>query len=267
MIRFVRTKGPQDRMFGLGTAAAAMLLCVAVWIGGTSPAAARGGIIIIGGNALGGIIAGGLRWEQQQDRNNAQRTFGPRSGSKTRSVSRSGTHKSRVKKTRTEVARKSTRPRREESGNKAANTPPAAETEQHRSTTSPADASIPTAPDPEPSAAAASTQASPALALHPQPSPILSPATVPAEESADPANTASSSISTPAEITSAQEHLKFIGYDIPQASGSLDLKTTIAIIQFQDSICAPTTGLLTREQLGMLFQKAVARLQDQPPPR
>jgi hypothetical protein len=78
---------------------------------------------------------------------------------------------------------------------------------------------------------------------------------------------AASSISTPAEITSAQEHLKFMGYDIPQASGALDLETTIAIIEFQESIGAPTTGLLTREQLGMLFQKAAAPLQAQTPHR
>ena len=89
----------------------------------------------------------------------------------------------------------------------------------------------------------------------------------PAGTSPDLARMAASSISTPAEITSAQEHLKFMGYDIPQPSGALDLKTTIAIIQFQDSIGAPTTGLLTREQLGMLFQKAAAPLQAQPPHR
>jgi hypothetical protein len=95
----------------------------------------------------------------------------------------------------------------------------------------------------------------------------VSPATAPAETPTDPARAASSSISTPAEITSAQEHLKFMGYDVPQASGTLDLKTTIAIIQFQDSIGAPTTGLLTREQLGMLFQEATTGLQSQQPHR
>jgi N-acetyl-anhydromuramyl-L-alanine amidase AmpD len=52
-------------------------------------------------------------------------------------------------------------------------------------------------------------------------------------------------ISTPAEITSAQEHLRYMGYDVPQATGTLDLKTKIAIMQFQESIGAQTTGVLT----------------------
>jgi hypothetical protein len=54
-----------------------------------------------------------------------------------------------------------------------------------------------------------------------------------------------------------------MGYDVPRASGSMDLKTKVAIMQFQDSIGAPTTGVLTREQLQMLFLKAAARLQAQ----
>jgi hypothetical protein len=267
MIRFVRMKGPEGCMFGLGTGAAAMLLCFAFLVGGASPAAAQGGIILIDGYGLARIIAGELRWKRQPERNYTPRTSRSRSASKTRAASRSGTHKSHVKKTRTEVARKSTKPSREESGNKADNTAPAADTEQHRSATPPTNASSPTARDPKPSATVPSTQAGAALAPPPQPSPLMSPATAPAETPADAASAASSSISTPAEITSAQEHLKFMGYDVPQASGALDLKTTIAIIQFQDSIGAPTTGLLTREQLGTLFQEAAAGLQAQQPHR
>ena len=265
MIRFVRMKSPHGCMFSLGTGAAAMLLCVALWIGGASPAAARGGIIIDGG-ALGGIIVGGLRWGWQPERDYTPRTAMPRPGSRTRSTSRGGTRKAHVKKATTQVARKPAKPRGEESANKADYNAPAADTEQHPNATSPADASNPAAPDAQPSAAS-STQAGAALAPPPQPSPLTSPATARGETPADPASAASSSISTPAEITSAQEHLKFMGYDVPQASGALDLKTTIAIIQFQDSIGAPTTGLLTREQLGTLFQETAAGLRAQQPNR
>jgi Putative peptidoglycan binding domain len=63
-------------------------------------------------------------------------------------------------------------------------------------------------------------------------------------------------ISTPGQIKSAQEHLKFLGYEVPEATGSIDLKTKIAIMQFQESIGAPLTGSLTVEQLHALFVTA-----------
>lgn len=62
-------------------------------------------------------------------------------------------------------------------------------------------------------------------------------------------------ISSSDEIKAAQQHLKFMGYDIPQETGALDAKTKSAVMQFQDSIGAPVTGDLTTEQLQMLFMK------------
>jgi hypothetical protein len=73
------------------------------------------------------------------------------------------------------------------------------------------------------------------------------------------AATAGTVISTPSEITSAQQHLQYIGYDITAATGVLDLKTKIAIMQFQESLGAPTTGVLTVEQLQALFLQAAER--------
>jgi peptidoglycan hydrolase-like protein with peptidoglycan-binding domain len=70
-------------------------------------------------------------------------------------------------------------------------------------------------------------------------------------------------ISTPDEIMSAQQHLKFMGYDVPQANGILDLKTKIAVMQFQESAGKPTTGQLTYEELQMLFQKVAAQAKPQ----
>lgn len=66
-------------------------------------------------------------------------------------------------------------------------------------------------------------------------------------------------IATPQEIKSAQQHLQFLGYDIPDASGVLDIKTKVAILQFQDSIGAKTSGELTHEQLQLLFVKVAAQ--------
>src|SRR5262245_37015512 len=66
-------------------------------------------------------------------------------------------------------------------------------------------------------------------------------------------------ISAPAEVTSAQEHLRYLGYDVPAATGAVDLKTKFAIMQFQESIGAPSTGALTVEQLQALFVKAAER--------
>ena len=46
-----------------------------------------------------------------------------------------------------------------------------------------------------------------------------------------------------------------MGYDVPALSGSLDLKTKVAMMQFQDSIGEPSTGVLTTNQLQTLFVK------------
>lgn len=70
---------------------------------------------------------------------------------------------------------------------------------------------------------------------------------------------ASVKISTPAEITSAQEHLRYLGYDIPSTSGSVDLATKIAIMKYQDSLKAEPTGELTVEQLQQLYKLAAER--------
>jgi hypothetical protein len=62
-------------------------------------------------------------------------------------------------------------------------------------------------------------------------------------------------ISSPDEIKAAQQHLRFMGYDITQENGVVDAKTKSAVMQFQDSIGAPVTGDLTVDQLQMLFVK------------
>lgn len=66
-------------------------------------------------------------------------------------------------------------------------------------------------------------------------------------------------ISTAAEISTAQEHLRYLGYEIDAATGVVDLKTKIAIMKYQDSIGAPTTGELTAGQLQRLFKMAAER--------
>ena len=74
-----------------------------------------------------------------------------------------------------------------------------------------------------------------------------------------PATGNTTKISTSAEITAAQQHLKYLGYDIPAETGAVDLKTKIAIMQYQESLHAPTTGELTVEQLQGLFKKAAEK--------
>lgn len=69
----------------------------------------------------------------------------------------------------------------------------------------------------------------------------------------------SSLVSTPDEIKAAQQHLKFMGYDIVQENGTVDPKTKSAVMQFQDSIGAPVTGDLTVEQLQTLFKKVAGK--------
>ena len=66
-------------------------------------------------------------------------------------------------------------------------------------------------------------------------------------------------ISTPAEIKAAQDHLRYLGYDLPVNNGTSDLNTKIAIMKYQDSIGAPSTGFLTVEQLQTLFMKAAEK--------
>ncbi len=63
-------------------------------------------------------------------------------------------------------------------------------------------------------------------------------------------------ISTREEVTSAQEHLRYLGYDVPAMTGVIDLNTKIAIMKFQDSIGAPPTGGLTVDQLQKLYARA-----------
>lgn len=62
-------------------------------------------------------------------------------------------------------------------------------------------------------------------------------------------------ISSKSEIKAAQEHLKYMGYDVPEVDGTLGIKTKIAMMQFQDSIGEPSTGILTTKQLQTLFIK------------
>lgn len=66
-------------------------------------------------------------------------------------------------------------------------------------------------------------------------------------------------ISASDEIKAAQQHLRFMGYDIPQETGTMDAKTKSAVMQFQDSIGAPVTGDLTTDQLQMLFVKVAGK--------
>ncbi|MCC7254008.1 peptidoglycan-binding domain-containing protein [Hyphomicrobium sp.] len=70
---------------------------------------------------------------------------------------------------------------------------------------------------------------------------------------------ASALISSPDEIKAAQQHLRFMGYDIAQETGTVDAKTKSAVMQFQDSIGAPVTGDLTIDQLQMLFVKVASK--------
>jgi len=62
-------------------------------------------------------------------------------------------------------------------------------------------------------------------------------------------------ISSRTDIRAAQEHLKYMGYDVPELTGTLDLKTKIAIMQFQDSIGTDATGVLTGKELQLLSSK------------
>jgi len=62
-------------------------------------------------------------------------------------------------------------------------------------------------------------------------------------------------ISSDSEIKAAQQHLQYMGYDVGDVSGKLDLKTKIATMQFQDSIGEPSTGVMTVKQLQTLFLK------------
>lgn len=62
-------------------------------------------------------------------------------------------------------------------------------------------------------------------------------------------------ISTPAEISAAQDHLRYLGYDVPHTTGIIDERTKAAALAFQTSIGATATGELTTEQLQALFVK------------
>jgi len=66
-------------------------------------------------------------------------------------------------------------------------------------------------------------------------------------------------ISTELEIAAAQEHLRFLGYDVPANSGKLDLNTKITVMKYQESIGAEPTGAITTEQLQSLFVKAAEK--------
>lgn len=90
------------------------------------------------------------------------------------------------------------------------------------------------------------------VAPNSQPGASATIATVPATTAALPAG-AGNFISTREEITSAQEHLRYLGYEVPATSANLDLDTKIAVMKFQDSIGAEATGALTTEQLQRLY--------------
>jgi hypothetical protein len=93
------------------------------------------------------------------------------------------------------------------------------------------------------------------VAPNSQPAGSATLATVPTTTAALPA-AAGNVISTKEEITSAQEHLRYLGYEVPVTSDKLDLDTKIAVMKFQDSIGAQATGALTIEQLQRLFVMA-----------
>jgi Putative peptidoglycan binding domain len=89
---------------------------------------------------------------------------------------------------------------------------------------------------------------------------------LPQEDAATPVvltteNGATGMISTPDEILAAQQHLKSLGYDVLEPNGQIDARTKGAILLFQESIKAPITGELSREQLMLLFQKVAQQNQ------
>jgi hypothetical protein len=135
---------------------------------------------------------------------------------------------------------------------------PASKSTRTKQPRSPAPAAVPAAPQVPAAPIEASTPkaVTPAAAV-PAPAAPVETGAIPAAAPAGPA--VGMPISTPAEIVSAQEHLRYMGYDVPQASGVIDLKTKIAILQFQESIGQATTGVLTVEQLQALFMRAAER--------
>jgi hypothetical protein len=66
-------------------------------------------------------------------------------------------------------------------------------------------------------------------------------------------------ITSKSEVAAAQQHLQYMGYDVRDVSGTLDLKTKIAVMQFQDSIGQPSTGVMTVKQLQTLFLKVAEK--------
>jgi hypothetical protein len=85
-------------------------------------------------------------------------------------------------------------------------------------------------------------------------------ATLPVTASVPPnANSLTAVISTPDEIRSAQQHLSYMGYNVPEANGVLDARTKGAVMLFQESIGAPVTGDLTQSQLLLLFGKVAQK--------
>lgn len=76
---------------------------------------------------------------------------------------------------------------------------------------------------------------------------------------ARPAIAAPAIISTPSEIVAAQEHLRYLGYDVSAISGVVDPATRSAVMKYQQSLGAPATGDLTVEQLQALFKTAAQR--------
>src|SRR5262245_49797272 len=104
-------------------------------------------------------------------------------------------------------------------------------------------------------APAPTTRAAPAATV----GAVAAPATALGAAASKPTGPSAETISTREEIKSAQEHLRYLGYDIPDATGALDLKTKIAIMQFQESAGISTTGILTVEQLQLLFRTAAER--------
>lgn len=287
---------------GAARLTAVMVLAVVALSMAAAGRADAQGTIIIDGNALGRIIGGGIRIEQQEER---QRTYAPRSyrpRAKAQSANRKGSAKLSKARRKTDTARQSAEPEASAASTRADVVPEAAQQPAAAGNLAPAPplatapsvapaapvAVVPALPlaagSASPAAAAApalvaapgmtAAQPAPVAATLPQPMPpitaaapsppvqVAAPSPMPSQPAA-PATlpVAAKTISSPAEIASAQEHLKFLGYEIPQTGGEMDLKTKIAIMQFQDSLGATTTGDLTLEQLQTLFQKAAARSQ------
>jgi len=253
---------------------ASALMAMVLFLFGSSiqPVAAqdgRGGGIVIDGNALGAFIANQLGWQKRQrqqnyQRNNVPSTRSVKSQSKPKRVSEKAQRSNRVSVTGERAKRSrdaGQRSKARKKGNALARGP-AQVIPSEMQTKGDGTVDVDTAPESQtvvaPVNIAPSPSLAPAAALEAQPAPALAGNPTPTPTTPAP-GTSLQVISTPAEITSAQNHLKYMGYAVPEATGTIDLKTKIAIMQFQDSIGGPVTGVLTMDQMQTLFQKAAAK--------